>query len=160
MDLDIRIETLEPVDGVAVRRTGPYRESAPEAWAALWTWIGENGHGERVRRAIGYGIDDPAKTPASNLRYEACIDLGGNADGDDDAGIVRRRLAGGRHAIHTLRGPYRQIGEAFVQMHRQLAADAGTDVDYTRPFIELYDLHEPGTPEEQFVTHLCIPIGG
>lgn len=160
MDPDIRIDDIAQVDGIAVRRTGAYRESAPEAWAALWTWIGEHGHGERVRRAIGYGIDDPAKTPPEKLRYEACLDLGGGVDGDEAAGVVRRRLAGGRHAVQTLHGPYAQIGAAFVTLHAHLAADPGIDVDFTRPFIEVYDLHPPGTPESDYVTHLCIPISG
>ena len=104
--MDVRIETLPSVEVVYCQRLGPYEESAPAAWQALWAWIRENELGGRVRGAYGFGLDDPGATPPEALRYDACLALAGAAAADAAAGIGVQRLPGGRYAIGRLQGVF------------------------------------------------------
>lgn len=150
--MDVRIEMLEPVTVAYVRRQGPYMESAPEAWQALWQWAGRMGRTGDVRDCIGVGHDDPNVTPPEQCTYDACLALAGEVAPDDEVGV--QTLPGGRYAILTLVGSYAQLPAAYDHLraaHPEGMSDA-------RPAFERY-LSMPGdVPEAELRTEVCMPV--
>lgn len=160
--MEVRFETLPPEEVLACRRTGPYLESAPEAWRALWDWLRRAGLAERVRGVYGYGLDNPEAVAPAELRYDACVALEGTAAADAeagaDAGIERRQLPGGRYAVTRLEGSYSGMPAAFGRLFREWLPASGEIPELERPCLEIY-LNDPGeVPEAELLTDLCLPI--
>lgn len=137
-----------------VRRTGPYPLSAPAAWTALWAWLQAEGLGAQVRRAIGFGRDDPRYTPADDIRYDACFEIADGPEVELDAGVGQQTVPGGPYVVHRLAAPYAYISATLPRLHQQVL-DAGLEVDVIRPFQEIYVTGPDASPP---VTDLCIPI--
>jgi len=139
-----------------VRRTGPYGVSAPAAWTDLWDWANTKELSPNVRRAIGFGRDDPRFTPADDLRYDACvvIENGPSADEAGLAGVGRQQIPGGPYVVHRLERPYTFLPPTLVRLHQQ-TLDSGLETDIRRPFLEIY---LSGPDADPPVTDLCIPV--
>jgi AraC family transcriptional regulator len=149
---------VRPRTVVYVRRMGPYKTSAREAWRVLTEWLERRGGGVRARRGIGLFRDNPLVTEPDLLRYDACIELMGDVDADPEAGVARQTLPGGVYGVHTHVGSYDQTGWAFSQLHRELLPRRGLTIDYGRPFLAIY-LNDPKvTPAVHRRTDLCIPV--
>ncbi|MGI9407670.1 MAG: AraC family transcriptional regulator [Hyphomicrobiaceae bacterium] len=156
--MDLHLEEFSPREVVYTRRVGPYQEMAPIAWRSLWSWLREKGHAGDVKRAIGFGLDDPTTTPLGERRYDACVELHVPASEDPEFDIAVQNIPGGPYAIHRLRGPYHQIGDAFQELHRAALPEKGLMADYTRPFLEIYINDPADVPERELLTDLCIPV--
>ena len=158
--MDVRIETLPSVEVVYCRRLGPYEESAPAAWQALWAWIRARDLGGEVRGAYGFGLDDPTTTPAEALRYDACLALAAAVGADEAAGIGIQTLPGGRCAIGRMRGPYQGMPAFFGALLGDWLPASGESLDPGRPFLEIY-LNDPTeVPESELLTDLCLSWRG
>jgi len=155
--MDVRIENREPVEVVCVQRTGPYQQSAPAAFTALWGWLNEKGLAGQVRGSFGYGQDDPASTPADQLRYVACAQLEGDVEIDGD--VKKQTLPGGRYAVYTLKGAYSGMTAAFGALYAEWLPNSGESLG-KGPWLEDY-LNDPSmTPESALRTDLCMPLQG
>lgn len=157
-DLTFTIEQLSDHEVVSLLRTGPYDQSAPQAWNDLWAWVGKNSLSENVRRVIGFGLDDPRTTPRHDIRYRANLVLHNMPDiEDNDEGVIVITLSGGPYAVHRMVGPYTGMPETFGNFKEAVAA-AGHEFDFTRPFLELY-INSPDTAApNELITDLCIPV--
>ena len=70
--MEVRFENCKPLRVACVRHVGPYQECG-KAWQTL---MAEAGKLDLIRPGvlhIGVGHDSPDVTPASELRYDACI---------------------------------------------------------------------------------------
>ena len=145
--MEVRIETLPAVAVVYCRRLGPYAESAPAAWQALWAWIRAQGLGGQVSGSYGFGLDDPASRPPAGLRYDACLALEGGPKADETAGIGVQTLPGGRCAVGRMRGPYHGMPAAFASLLNDWLPASGETLEPSRPFLEIY-LNDPSEVPE------------
>lgn len=156
--MDIRIEEFVDRDVIFARRVGAYPQSAPLAWQTLWSWVATQGHGDKVKRAIGIGWDSPVHTPADECRYDACLELHERVGGDPGFDIALQTLPGGPHAVYRMTGPYHQMPDMLQDLLNDVLPERGLQVEPTRPILEIY-LNDPTqVPEAELLTDLCIPL--
>jgi AraC family transcriptional regulator len=153
--LEVRIVELAPLEVAYVRRTGPYRDSAPAAFAALWRWVDRHGGGARITRVLGFGHQDPDGTPAGQLVYDACCALEGGFETTAEVG--RQVIPGGRYAVHRYQGPYAGIRDAFVQLCGEWLPASGEELD-ARPCFEIYLNDVAVVPAAELLTELTLPL--
>ncbi len=154
--MEISAEQFTPRDVVYTRRTGPYRQSAPEAWTALWTWLNEKGLAENTKRMIGFGLDNPVATAPEQMRYEACVELHGTPVADEEAGMKVQTIPGGWYAVYRMEGSYHRMSDCFQDLRNTVLPEKGLFIDPSRPFLEIYV--NANVPEDELLTDLCIPI--
>ena len=136
--MEVRLENLRPIDVVSRMRVGPYRTEAPRAWQELWSWVQTNGLADRVKLAVGFGVDSPRVIPEHMLRYVACVELADWSPSDSANGVKQRRSEGGRYAIYRMQGAYRRMADEFMRLHDDWLPKSGKTPDYTRPFLEIF----------------------
>jgi len=156
--MEFRIEEFTPRDVAFTRRQGAYKQMAPVAWQALWAWLRDAGHADKVKRAIGIGWDDPVSTPLADRRYDACVELHEKVDGDPGYEISLQTLPGGLYAVHQLVGPYHRIGDTLQTMMNDALPEKGLAPDMTRPFLEIYINDPTEVAEHELRTDLCVPV--
>lgn len=153
--LPVRIERRDAVEVASLARQGPYLQSAPAAFEALWRWARRRGHVGRIGRILGYGEQDPDITPADQLVYHACYVIEGDFEAKGD--IARQILPGGRHAIHRHRGPYHGLRDAWVQLLGEWLPASG-EAAAEGPAFEEYLNSITETPPERLLTELLLPL--
>jgi AraC family transcriptional regulator len=153
--MDVRLETLPGALCICVRHLGPYHEVGA-TYQHLVKWAAQTGHLTPGAQIVGLSYDDPGSVAAGALRYDACLAVPGPVDGLPP-GFRCEQVAGGRYAIHRLRGPYSGIDAVFRQLFGHWLPDSGETVD-DRPCMELY-LNDPATvPAADLLTDICIPL--
>jgi AraC family transcriptional regulator len=152
-EMELRIEELRPRRLIAVPRTGTYRITAPQAWAALRNLAVEYGLFDGDAPPIGLSYDNPEYCEESELRYEACISTGAPPPGES----YRVEFAGGRHAVYRHTGPYVLIEHVFDRLFDAVVLSGAHELREA-PCVELY-LNDPTTADPaEYVTDVCIPI--
>ena len=71
-DMDVRIETLDPIHVARTRHVGPYAEVAP-CLERLFRWAAAIG--VPPGRVLTLSWDDPQTVPSDRLRSDACLEL-------------------------------------------------------------------------------------
>ncbi|MEL7473270.1 MAG: GyrI-like domain-containing protein [Planctomycetota bacterium] len=114
----IEIRTFEAVRVVGLRHVGPYHRVGL-AWGRLLAWAALRGRLSRNARMIGIAHDDPAETPPSELRYDACLTV-------DPSTRARSRVEGSflmfeiprlRCAVAEHLGPYGAIPSTYEHLY-------------------------------------------
>lgn len=151
--MDVKIWTLDTMKLAYVEHVGPYQE-VEVAWMKLASWAGE--HGLFTERTKSYGIyyDDPMKTPAEQLRSEACITIDKEVPTVGDVKI--KEVKSGRYAVTTHLGPYDKLSESWAELAKWL--QESNEECAGGPGFEQY-LNDPhATNPEHLVTLLLLPI--
>jgi AraC family transcriptional regulator len=158
--MDVHIEEIPARLAACVRHVGPYEEVGPSydrivGWARANNLLGPGAIG------IGLSYDDPESVPREKLRYDACLTLpeplpAGIAVPD---GIRIERIAGGRYAVHLLKGPCRLISETFRRIFGLWLPQSGEEVG-DRPCMEVYLKSPALVPEAEMETKICVPLRG
>lgn len=152
VNMDIRIETIEDISVARIRHVGPYNEVGP-CFHRLFAWAASIG--AKPGRVLTLSFDDPGDVAPENLRSDACLEL--TTDASPPPGITLDTLPAGRYAIHTHRGPYDGIAEAYRRMYSLWLPQSGEDID-DRPDMEIYRNSLPDTPPADLLTDLCVPL--
>jgi len=154
--MEVHIEEMPAVRAAYVRRMGPYRESAHQAWEALCRWAGPRGLLTPGRMLFSISHDDPTLTAPAKLRYDACVALDPDSKVDEQVGIVElpaRRVAKARYC-----GPGNGILGAYQSFYRDWLPQSGF-VPGDAPPIEVYYPEQGNAPEQdRFVMDICLPI--
>lgn len=109
----------------------------------------------RTREGIGIYYDMPGQVPDAELRAHAgCIVEPGATVPEGFDAIA---LAGGRHAVLTLTGPFSLIPEAWAYLYGTWLPGSG-EVPADRPPFEMYVSDMATTPPEALVTLICVPL--
>lgn len=154
---------------LGLRHIGGY-EHVGNTWTRLFEIAFRLEIGGANMVAFGISYDDPAGTPAGQLRYDACLSMSGEqlerarqtlatADlvGGTFAGLRIERL-GVQQTVMTLhRGDYRHLREAYAAAIREIGAGAAGLTRPRPPFIEVYRHNPLLTPKEGLVTELHFP---
>lgn len=152
-----KIEAIEDLDLLFIRRFGKYTESASQAWVSLHAFIIEN-HLDRAKlRYFGISHDDPGVTSEDRLRYDACILAPKSIQAKGEVG--KQILKGGKYAIFTHNGSYAGINETFDRIFLKWFPDSKETFDETRScFAEYFNIEFAKTDESKLVTKIYIPI--
>jgi DNA gyrase inhibitor GyrI len=146
------IETPEffvwpPMHYAFIEKTGPFMQTAPQAWKELHQAVGEIGKNNTITGFVSLYKIGP-KT------YRAGVALAGEAK-NLPAGVVYEHFMGGKYAKYVLTGSYSQLPEACGRV-MQMVADSKLLVrdDF---YIENYPNDPKTTPEEKLITEILIP---
>ncbi len=150
--MDVRIETIEEISVARIRHVGPYKEVGA-CFGRLFAWAASVG--AAPGRGLTLSYDDPGEVAPESLRSDACLELA--TDAAPPPGITLDRLSGGRFAVHTHRGPYDGIPQAYRRMRTQWLPQSGEEAD-DGPDMEIY-LNTPADASPgDLLTDLCIPL--
>ena len=152
--MDVRIETIGPIQVARIRHVGPYAEVGL-CFEWLFRWA--SAIGVPTGRVLTLSYDDPEEVPPERLRSDACVEL--RTDEEPPPGIGLGAVGGGRYAVYRLVGPYEGISEEYRLLFRDWLRGSGESTD-ERPCMEMYRRTQSDTPPEQLVTDLCIPLRG
>ncbi len=150
--------TVKKVDTrhiAAVRHTGPYTECEP-AWNTLCNWAGPKGLLNDTTAYFGLAFDCPEKTPADQLRYDACISIDTNTTADTN--IAVKTIEAGDYATMTHKGSYRTLNDTYTTLFTKGLADTGREFNPNHPCVEVYLTNPKTTPENENITEIQVPL--
>ncbi len=150
--MEVRIDTLEAIEVARIRHVGPYNEVGP-SFERLFGWAASIG--AEFGRVIALSHDDPYDVRAENLRSDVCLEM--RTDASPPPGITFGMIEAGRFAIHTHRGPYDGIAEAYQRLFSRWLPQSGEDID-DRPVMEIYRNSPVDTAPADLLTDLCLPL--
>jgi AraC family transcriptional regulator len=154
--MDVTIKTIPERRVAFIRHTGPYAECGG-AWSRLCQRLGAEGRLGPGAEFIGLSYDDPDVTPADKLRYDACVTVDDDFEPSGEIGV--QTVGGGPYAVTTHHGPYERFSETYAELCGQWIPRHGHAIR-AEPCLEIY-LNDPeGTPPEELLTDVYMPIEG
>lgn len=142
------IEVFKGVQIAYLRRTGGYGAGNRQLMEELKARL-RAGHFFREDTTIlGIALDDPARTPADQQRYDVGVVLTGPAE---PYGLPVRAIDDGRYAVFEVS----HTEEGILHFWRNLQElTAGLPLDPTRPVLERYAFQKVSAHRCEF----CVPL--
>lgn len=134
--------------------TGPYPEVGP-VFRQVWETLVAAGLAARVGPGVMVAYSDPGSTPPAELQSFAGVELPEGVACPD--GLEERLLAGGRHAVLEMTGPYSGLGAAWGWLYGPWMAEAG-ERPAMAPAFEVYRNDPTDTAPEALRTDLHAPL--
>lgn len=153
-DMKVEIIEMDPVRVAYVRHVGPYNECS-RAWEKLCMWAGPRGLLAPGVQFLGLCYDDPEVTPVHRIRYEACITVDEDVEGEGKIGV--QQLEGGPYARATHFGPYDNLSRTYSQLCGRWCAGNGYELA-SKPSVEIYQNSPEDTEPEDLVTDVHVPL--
>lgn len=150
----VEIRTCPPLTLAALPHRGAYNDIS-RAFEKLGTIFAARGLFPQVRGMVGVYYDSPAETPAADLRSHAGYVVAEGLAFDPPIEIVR--LAPGRHAVLTHKGPYTALAAAYDQLFCVWLPESGEEAA-SRPAYEVYLNTPMDTAPEDLVTEIHLPL--
>ena len=155
IDMNVTMTTLPTMKIAYVRHVGPYNE-CESAWGTLFKWAYENGLVVEGAKIIGICHDDPGVTAPEKIRYDACITVGDDVEGEGDVSI--KEISSGSYAMALHVGPYEKVSDTYSYICGQWAPKHGKEIK-GESSIEIY-LNDPHkTRPEDLKTEVYVPVG-
>lgn len=161
--MHVEVKQLPSMRIVYLKHIGPYDQVGP-LFKALSKWAGRNRLFGRNTRMLGMAYDDPEKTPAEQLRYEAAITVpddyelphGATAGGADQI-LQVRTIPSGRYACAMHIGPYDRLSETYQELSQWLA-QSEHEPDDESPCLEYYLSNPLFTLPSRRKTEVCVRV--
>jgi AraC family transcriptional regulator len=152
--MEVKLENWTSKRVAFVRHIGPY-DQCGAAWERLCVWAGPKGLLAHKPWLVGVSYDDPSITPPDKIRYDACLGVPEDVEPEGEIGI--QTIAGGKYAVATHEGPYKNFHKTYSYLYATWLPENGlTCAD--SPCVEIY-LNDPNsTPPEDLLTLVCIPV--
>jgi AraC family transcriptional regulator len=153
----VTIQELPACRVAYMRHVGPYSATGiPALWTRFRKWMSTHGLVEADSLRIGIGHDDAWVTPPEKCRYDACVVLPPDFQGDRLVNVME--LPGGRYAMSQYFGTAHRIAQAWDALYHSCLPDSGYEPD-DRPCLELYRGHpQAGGRPARFRADLCVPV--
>ena len=152
--MDVSIERVPPRRVAFMRHVGPY-DQCGATWDAVATRLGAQGWIGADTLFIGLCHDDPEVTPPEKIRYDCCISVGDDYQGEGPIGV--QWIEGGEYAVTCHQGPYSQLGETYARLLGQWIPRSGRRLA-AGPCLEIY-LNDPDSnPPEEWLTDIYAPL--
>jgi AraC family transcriptional regulator len=153
-ELTVELVDLPPLRVAYLEHKGPYLDSLP-LWERMFEWARLQAWTPEIRAGVCY--DDPAVTPAAELRYEACMSYDSGVE--LMPGMRVKELWHGKAAVYSHKGPYEGLEAAYERFAGGWLSQSGL-LARNKPCLEFYSvsfLHE-AAPEE-WETLIYLPVG-
>jgi AraC family transcriptional regulator len=151
--VDVRIQSVPVLRVAFMRHTGPYQD-VKHTWERLMAWAGPQGLLGPHTRVLAVPHDDPDVTPPDKVRYDACIVVDDRFRPEGEVGV--QQVGGGEYAVATHRGPYREVGQAFVRLTQWLPG-SGRELRSSPPLLIPQGDFQAPNPED-VVIDVCLPL--
>ncbi|MGV3615703.1 MAG: AraC family transcriptional regulator [Fimbriimonas sp.] len=149
------VERLPALRVAFVRQLGPYR-GLHRPFARLARWASRRGLWDRTPVLIGAAHDDPAVTPAHQMRFDACLLVPDRVEGDGEVGV--RHLRGGDYATASLVGGCAATWEGHGQWLACSYAKAIGRRVAKAPALEIYFRSPLDVAPNEVACDLMIPL--
>lgn len=147
---------LRPLSVVSVRRSGRYPVTAVDAWAAMLTYVRQQGVADLAAPGYGLWLDDPCGAADDEVRYDACVSLQGEFA--PAAGVAHARITGGPYLRQRFKGSHADVAETLKVMVTERIEQGRLKRDRSRPVIEAYS-SAPRTFDAPVISiDLCVPV--
>ena len=154
--MEVQFKTIDPLKIAYTRATGPYMQSAAQAWQKLMQWPGFGpAAGTPGVRFIGISHDDPGTTPPEKLRFDAAISVQGTPEAGGD--IHMGEIPGGEYAVYLHTGPYEKLESVYHDLYGKWLPASGKELAPYCGF-EVYLNSPQDTPPEELQTEIWIPL--
>jgi len=149
--MNYSIETLPTYRIAFARKVGPYGAANYKTMELIKQWAKAKGLFDSSSILLGIPRDNPAITPASDCRYDACIVLS-DQDYELDSYIYEEDYEGGTYLIMNVEHTEEGVKQAWSQFP-SILEESGYQME-ERPIIERYQvkLVQKGYCE------LCVPV--
>ena len=144
----MKIETFESVRIAYLRRTGRYGAGNRQLMEELKSRLRAMELFDADTAILGIALDDPARTPADQQRYDVGVVLTGTAE---PYGLPVRAIDDGRYAVFEV--PHTEEGVSNFWRNLQ-ELTAGLPLDPTRPVLERYAAQKVSAHRCEF----CVPL--
>jgi predicted transcriptional regulator YdeE len=133
---------------VYVEKTGQFASTAPQAWESAHKFVPELSMKNQITGYMSLYKIGPKLYRAGFALAAAPVDL--------PEGMAYEKFAGGKYSRFVLTGPYSNLGAASGQAWNTVAEKKLPVRDDWA--IENYKNDPRGTPEDQLITEILIPI--
>ena len=139
-DLTTELINRKPERTISCRAIGDYRESIYVAWNELLSLLDEHQKkspylSTKKLNSYGLAFDMPNITDENLLRYEACIEISDEFEGNLP-GTYHREIPGGTFAQVTFKGDYNDLYDVWIWYYGWIQKNHYALADF--PPIELY----------------------
>ncbi len=144
---------IKPLRVAYLRHVGPYEETK-QTWFDL---VGRLSADKQLRKRsmfIGIGHDNPAGTPAAELRYDACVTV--VAAYEPKPPVAVQTIAGGDHAV-VKNCPLMKIKDAFQFLYGKWLAQSSRELRPAPAFLVLVEARKGIATKKQRVD-LYMPL--
>lgn len=149
-----RVETFPSLRVAFIRHVGPY-EQAPAQFERLQRWAGARREGREEALLLGIAHDNPAVTPASQLRFDCCIAIADDVRrGEDDIGI--QTVLGARYAASVHHGNFATLMQTYAWLARDFLPRQQLTMRGA-PAVEIY-LTPPDVEATDGMTEVLLPV--
>lgn len=150
-----RVAELPDRVALFVRRIGVYDVAARDAWQTLFKCTAEQRIHVSGALQISVTYDNPVITRPEQVQYDACVLVPGTIKYTGELGL--QRIAGGRYAVFTHRGPYERLWQSYRAIYGDWLLSSGATLRNGANVAE-YHNDPRTTPAEQLVTEILVPI--
>jgi AraC family transcriptional regulator len=152
---EVQIRNTPSIRVAALRHSGPYMNigSTFERLMAL-----AGGQGLLARpgiRSFGVYYDDPAATPATELRADACLDI--PDDSVPTGQLQAREIRGGRYAVLLHVGSYAELDRPYKWLYGTWLPSSGEEPD-NAPLVEEYVNDARTVAPSELKTEIWLPL--
>jgi AraC family transcriptional regulator len=138
---------IKPMRVAYLRHVGPY-ENTRQTWMDLSARLSADQQIRKRSVFIGIGHDNPAVTPASELRYDACITV--DKDYAPKKPVLIQTIEGGDYAV-VKNCPVAKIKDAFGYLYSKWLAQNSWDLRPLPGFIVFVDAWDAIAPMKRRV---------
>lgn len=155
-EIKVQVKHVDPIRVAYVRHVGPYPECGA-AWSKLLTALKGMGVLNDDSLSMGIPYDNPAATPAAELRYDACVAVDDDFNPAGEIGV--QEIFGGDYAVATYVGSYERLADVYRALLENWMPQSGLKMGQG-PCIEVYRSSWETTAPADLVTEICAPLLG
>jgi AraC family transcriptional regulator len=133
---------IKPMRVAYLRHIGPYEDTRP-TWFDLMARLSADKQIRKRSLFIGIGHDNPSVTPASELRYDACITV--DADYKPKKPVKLQTIDGGDYAV-AKNCPVGKIKDAYQYLYAKWLARSSRELRPAPSFIVFVDTNKGVAP--------------
>ncbi len=148
---EIMVKKVEGCKVAVIEGQGPYDKVGP-IFDEIFDWLSQRGI-ESPSPPFGIYYDNPSEVAPEKCRYEICVPIEGDVEGDERVKI--KTVPETEVACITNKGPYSRIGPAWEDVFRWMEREGYQCVGAGR---EVYFNCPKDTPEEELLTEIQVPI--
>jgi AraC family transcriptional regulator len=151
--MKVIIANIKPMRVAYLRHVGPYEETS-QTWIDLTARLSAEKQVRENSVFIGIGHDNPAMTPAAELRYDACITV--DEDYEPKRPVQLQTIVGGDYAV-AKNCPVGEIKDAFQYLFSKWLARSSRELQPAPSFIDLLNAQDAVAPAKRRVD-IYVPL--
>ena len=150
---EVKVKMVEGFHVAFIKEVGDYNKVG-SVIEELYIWLGER-EAKIAGHCFGmYYQDDPEKIPVESLRWEICIPIEAELEGDERVGIKDIPETEVAYLIH--KGSYETVGQDWKKLYEWIFRN---NYIPTGPGKGIYLNNPKEVPEDSLLTEIQVPVG-